>query len=68
MNTDRVHNITLVQSHYSSSSAEQTIVADSNPDTKVNERPLVVKKDGHSYSSNPTNCYVSRWRDGFLVV
>ena len=55
MNTNRVHSNTLVQSHYSGSSAEQTIVAHSNPEAKVNERPLVVKKDGHSYPSNPTN-------------
>ena len=66
MNTNRVHSNTLVQSHHSSSYAEQTIVAHSNPETKVNERPLVVKKDGHSYPSNPTNGYVSRWRDGFF--
>ena len=64
MNTDCVHNNTVVQSRYSGSSAEQTIVAYSNPEAKVKERPLVVKKDGHSYPSNPTNGYVSRWRDG----
>ena len=66
MNSDRVHNNTLVQSNDSSSSAEQTIVAHSNLEAKVNERPLVVKKDGHNYPSNPTNSYVSRWRDGFF--
>ena len=66
MNTDRVHNNTLVQSHYSSSSAEQNIVAHSNSEAKVNERPLVNKKDEHSSPSNPTNGYVSRWQDGFL--
>ena len=27
---------------------------------------MVVKKDDHSYPSNPTNGYVSRWRDGFF--
>ena len=44
MNTDRVHNTILVQSHHFGSSAEQTIVANSNPEAKVNERPLVVKQ------------------------
>ena len=27
---------------------------------------MVGKKDDHSYPSNPTNGYVSRWRDGFF--
>ena len=36
MSTDRVHNNTLVQSYHSGSSVEQTIVAHSNPETKVN--------------------------------
>ena len=66
MNSDRVHNNTLVQSRDSGSSAEQTIVALSNLEAKINERLLVVKKDGHNYPSNPTNSYVSRWRDGFF--
>ena len=67
INTDRgsSHNNALVQSHHSGSSAEQTIVTHSNPETKVNKRPLVVKKDGYSYPSNPTNGYASRRRDGF---
>ena len=66
MNTDRVHNNTVIQSHHSGSSSEQTIVAHSNAEAKVNERPLIVKKDGHSYLSNLTNGYVSRWHDGFF--
>ena len=37
MNTDRVHNNTVVQSHHSGSSVEQTIIAHSNPEAKVNE-------------------------------
>ena len=60
MNTDRVHNNTVAQSHHTGSFAEQTIIAHSNLEAKVNERPLVVKKDDHSYPSNPTNGYVSR--------
>ena len=65
--TDRIssHNNTFVESHHSSSSAEQTIVTHSNPEAMVNERPLAVKKDGFSYPQNPTNGYISRWRDGF---
>ena len=59
MNTDRVHNNTVVRLHHFSSFAEQTIVAYSNSETKVNERPLVVKKDCPSYPSNQTNDYVS---------
>ena len=66
MTTDRVHNNTVVQSHHSGSSAEQTIIAHFNPEAMVNKRPLVVKKDGYKYPSNPTNGYVSRWRDGFF--
>ena len=60
MNTDRVYNNAVVQSHHSGSSVEQTIIAHSNPEAKVNERPLVVTKDDHSYPSNPINGYVSR--------
>ena len=66
MNTNRVHINTLVQSHHSGSFAEHTIFVHSNPKAKVNERPLVIKKDEHSYPSNPTNTFVSRWRDGFF--
>ena len=46
MNSDRgtSNNNSFVQSHYSGSSAEQTIVAHSNPAAKANERPLVKKK------------------------
>ena len=66
INTDRVHNNTVAQSHHTGSFAEQTIIAHSNLEAKVNERPLVVKKDGHSYPDNPTDGYVSRWRDGFF--
>ena len=66
VNTDRVHNNNLIQSHHYGSSTEQTIVAHSNPDAKVNERLLVVKKYEHSYPSNSTNGYVSCWRDGFF--
>ena len=66
MNTDRVHNNTIVQFHHSSSSAEHIIVVHSNPETNINGRPLVAKKDEHSYPSNPTNCYVSCWRDRFF--
>ena len=60
------NNNSFVQSHHSGSSAEQTIVAHSNPAAKANERPLVIKKDGKSYPRNPTNDYVSRWPDGFF--
>ena len=68
MNSNRgtSNNNSFVQSHHSGSSAEQTIVAHSNPAAKANERPLVIKKDGKSYPRNPTNNYVSRWPDGFF--
>ena len=48
MNTDRGSstNASFVQSHHSGSSAEQTIAAHSNPEAKVDERPLETKKDG----------------------
>ena len=58
------NNNSCVQSYHSGSSAEQTIVAYSNPAAKANERPLVIKKDGKSYSRNPTNGYISHWPDG----
>ena len=66
MTTDRgsSHNSILVQSHHSGSAAEQTIATYSNPKAIVNDRPLVIKKNGFSYTKNPTNGYVSRWRDG----
>ena len=63
---DTSNNNSFVQSHHLGSSAEQTIVAHSNPAAKANERPLVIKKDGKSYPRNPTNDYVSRWPDGFF--
>ena len=67
MNTDRGSstNTSFVQSHHSGSSAEQTIAAHSNPEAKVDERPLETKKDGKQYPRNPTNGYISRWPDGF---
>ena len=65
--TDRIssHNPIFVESHHSSSSTEQTIVAHSNPEAMINDRPLAVKKDGFSYPQNPTKGYISRWRDDF---
>ena len=59
------NNNTFVESHHSSSSAEQTIVTHSNPEAMVNDRPLALKKDCFSYPQNSTNDYISRWRDGF---
>ena len=52
------HNL-LAQSHRSRSSAEQTIVTHSDPAAKVNDWLLVIKKDGKSYPTNPTNGYIS---------
>ena len=54
MTTDRGSstNTTLVQSYHSGSSIEQTNVLHSNPEAKVNEKPFVVKKEGHSYPRN----------------
>ena len=65
--TDRIssHNDTFVKSHHSSSSAEQTIVTHSNPEAMVNNRPLAVEDNGFNYLQNPTNGYISHWRDGF---
>ena len=67
MTTDRgsSHNNILVQSHNSSSSAEQIIVTHSNPEAMVNIKPLVIIKDGFRYPKNPTNGYVSRWCGDF---
>ena len=46
MTTDRSssHNNTLGQSHHSGFSAEQTMVTHSNPETMVNDRTLVIKR------------------------
>ena len=46
MTTDRgsSHNNTLVQSHHSFSSTEQTVVTHSDPEAMVDNRPLVIKK------------------------
>ena len=65
--TDRIssHNNTFVESHHSRTSAEQTIVTHSNPEAMANDRPLAVKKGGFSYPQDPTNGYISRWRDDF---
>ena len=65
--TNRIssHNNTFVESHHSSSSAEQTTVTHSNPEAMINDRPLAVKKVGFSYPQNPTDGYISRWCGGF---
>ena len=46
MTTDRgsSQNNSLVKSHHSGSSAEQTIVTHSDPDARMKDRPLVIKK------------------------
>ena len=40
--------------NHSRFTAEKTIVQYTNPETKIDERPLIIK-DGTEYSINPTN-------------
>ena len=55
-------------SHYTSNSqAETTITRHSDRTSSIDTpRPMVVKQDGKSYPTNPSNGYVSKYPDSFF--
>ena len=55
----------LADHNHQELSKEQTVTQHTNPDARQSERPLTTRNNGKRYRTNPTNVYISKWKDGF---